>query len=43
MLERNGRENATDITFVLPADEPAGQVSAVGDSNGREPGAHPAL
>jgi 1,4-alpha-glucan branching enzyme len=41
MLERTRRENATDITFVLPADEPAGQVSVVGDFNDWQPGTDP--
>ena len=29
------------VTFVLPADEPAGAVSVVGDFNGWDPFAHP--
>ena len=30
----------TRVTFSLPADEPAGSVSVVGDFNGWEPGKH---
>ncbi|GIF36022.1 isoamylase early set domain-containing protein [Actinoplanes xinjiangensis] len=30
----------TRVTFSLPADEPAGTVSVVGDFNGWEPGRH---
>jgi 1,4-alpha-glucan branching enzyme len=29
------------VTFVLPADDPAGAVSVVGDFNGWDPFAHP--
>ncbi|WP_127542898.1 isoamylase early set domain-containing protein [Actinoplanes sp. OR16] len=32
--------NKTRVTFSLPADEPAGTVSVVGDFNGWEPGRH---
>jgi 1,4-alpha-glucan branching enzyme len=32
--------NKTRITFCLPADEPAGEVSVVGTFNGWEPGRH---
>jgi 1,4-alpha-glucan branching enzyme len=31
---------ATKVTFVLPFDEPAGEVSVIGDFNDWEPGAH---
>ena len=41
MLERTRRKNATEVTFVLPADQPAGEVSVVGDFNDWKPGAHP--
>ncbi|MFD5143996.1 isoamylase early set domain-containing protein [Streptomyces sp. NPDC058401] len=40
MLERTLRKNRTEVTFVLPADTPAGQVSVVGDFNDWQPGAH---
>ncbi|GIH78118.1 isoamylase early set domain-containing protein [Planobispora longispora] len=33
----------TRVTFTLPADEPAGPVSVVGDFNGWEPGTHELL
>lgn len=32
--------NKTRVTFSLPADEPAGRVSVVGDFNDWEPGRH---
>ena len=32
--------NKTRVTFCLPADVPAGQVSVVGTFNGWRPGAH---
>ncbi|MEV6013163.1 isoamylase early set domain-containing protein [Streptomyces sp. NPDC051976] len=41
MLERAQHENATEVTFVLPADSPSGDVSVVGDFNDWRPGAHP--
>ncbi|MFF4818889.1 isoamylase early set domain-containing protein [Kitasatospora sp. NPDC001309] len=41
MLERTRSKNATEVTFVLPADHPMGEVSVVGDFNGWQPGAHP--
>ena len=41
MLERTRRKNATEVTFVLPADHPQGEVSVVGDFNDWKPGAHP--
>ncbi|MEU6868731.1 isoamylase early set domain-containing protein [Streptomyces sp. NPDC046876] len=40
MLQRSARKNRTEVTFVLPADEPAGEVSVVGDFNDWTPGAH---
>ncbi|MCX4821224.1 isoamylase early set domain-containing protein [Streptomyces sp. NBC_01142] len=41
MLERFRRKNDTQITFVLPSDQPCGNVSVVGDFNDWQPGAHP--
>jgi 1,4-alpha-glucan branching enzyme len=38
---RHGRADAIRVTFVLPADEPAGAVSVVGDFNEWNPFAHP--
>jgi 1,4-alpha-glucan branching enzyme len=35
------RSGAVRITFALPATEPAGAVSVVGDFNGWDPYAHP--
>ena len=40
MLERRQRKDRTEITFVLPADDPRGAVSVVGDFNNWQPGAH---
>ncbi|KWX02305.1 hypothetical protein C3Y87_01915 [Carbonactinospora thermoautotrophica] len=40
MLKRTRLKNVTKFTFVLPADEPAGPVSVVGDFNGWTPGKH---
>lgn len=36
-----GRNGGVRVTFVLPADQPAGAVSVVGDFNGWDPFAHP--
>jgi 1,4-alpha-glucan branching enzyme len=41
MLERARSKKHTDVTFVIPADQPCGQVSVVGDFNDWQPGAHP--
>ncbi|GGS40546.1 hypothetical protein Snoj_28320 [Streptomyces nojiriensis] len=41
MLARTRSKKRTEITFVLPAGHPAGEVSVVGDFNGWRPGAHP--
>ncbi|GGT59992.1 isoamylase early set domain-containing protein [Streptomyces purpureus] len=41
MLERTHRKDRTEVTFVLPADNPPGPVSVVGDFNGWDPHAHP--
>jgi len=38
---RQGRDGTVRITFVLPADEPAGAVSVVGDFNDWNPFANP--
>ena len=38
---RSSRGGTVRVTFVLPADEPAGPVSVVGDFNGWDPLAHP--
>jgi 1,4-alpha-glucan branching enzyme len=38
---RAGGPEVVRVTFVLPADEPAGAVSVVGDFNGWNPFAHP--
>jgi 1,4-alpha-glucan branching enzyme len=36
-----GRDGTVRITFALPADEPSGAVSVVGDFNDWDPFAHP--
>jgi hypothetical protein len=36
-----GRDGTVRVTFALPADEPGGAVSVVGDFNGWNPYAHP--
>jgi 1,4-alpha-glucan branching enzyme len=36
-----GRDGTVRVTFALPADEPSGAVSVVGDFNGWDPFAHP--
>ncbi|RSS78519.1 isoamylase early set domain-containing protein [Streptomyces sp. WAC06614] len=41
MLQRSIRKNRTEVTFVLPAEEPSGEVSVVGDFNDWTPGVHP--
>ncbi|MFD6974559.1 isoamylase early set domain-containing protein [Streptomyces sp. NPDC059979] len=41
MLERTVRKNRAKVTFVLPADTPAAEVSVVGDFNDWCPGVHP--
>jgi 1,4-alpha-glucan branching enzyme len=38
---RPDRDNVVRVTFVLPADEPLGAVSVVGDFNDWDPFAHP--
>jgi len=38
---RSSRDGTVRVTFVLPAGEPAGPVSVVGDFNGCDPLAHP--
>ena len=38
---RSGHGHEVRVTFVLPADEPTGAVSVVGDFNGWDPFAHP--
>jgi 1,4-alpha-glucan branching enzyme len=38
---RPGSDDVVRVTFVLPADEPAGAVSVVGDFNEWNPFAHP--
>ncbi|MFC8269451.1 isoamylase early set domain-containing protein [Streptomyces cinereoruber] len=40
MLERTPRKDRTEITFVLPPDNPPGPVSVVGDFNDWQPGTH---
>ncbi|MCP3819996.1 isoamylase early set domain-containing protein [Streptomyces sp. A3M-1-3] len=41
MLERARRRKRTEITFILPAEQPCGHVSVVGDFNDWQPGTHP--
>ncbi|MFJ4776496.1 isoamylase early set domain-containing protein [Streptomyces sp. NPDC088762] len=41
MLERKPLKARTQVTFVLPEDDPAGPVSVVGDFNHWNPAAHP--
>ncbi|MER5488415.1 hypothetical protein ABT024_35090 [Streptomyces sp. NPDC002812] len=43
VLERLLRKDRTEVTFILPADAPPGQVSVVGDSNDWRPGVHTLL
>jgi len=38
---RSGRDGTVRVTFALPADEPCGAVSVVGDFNNWNPLAHP--
>jgi 1,4-alpha-glucan branching enzyme len=38
---RSGRGGSVRVTFALPAGEPSGAVSVVGDFNGWDPLAHP--
>ncbi|MFE9633367.1 isoamylase early set domain-containing protein [Streptomyces sp. NPDC006463] len=40
MLERRLRKDRTEVTFVLPGEEPPGPVSVVGDFNDWQPGVH---
>ncbi|MFD7559082.1 MULTISPECIES: isoamylase early set domain-containing protein [unclassified Streptomyces] len=40
MLERTLKKDRTEVTFILPADTPAGPVSVVGDFNDWQPGVH---
>lgn len=40
MIRRAKEVGATRVTFCLPADEPAGPVSVVGDFNDWQPGEH---
>jgi len=42
MLKKSGapKDGGRRLTFVLPADEPAGQISVVGTFNEWTPGAH---
>ncbi|MCX4546410.1 isoamylase early set domain-containing protein [Streptomyces sp. NBC_01565] len=41
MIERKQLKGHTQVTFVLPADDPDGAVSVVGDFNHWNPAAHP--
>jgi 1,4-alpha-glucan branching enzyme len=38
---RPGRDGTVRVTFALPADQPGGPVSVVGDFNNWDPFAHP--
>jgi len=40
-VDKPTRNGTVRVTFVLPATEPAGAVSVVGDFNGWDPHAHP--
>ena len=40
-VDKPTRSGQVRVTFVLPATEPAGAVSVVGDFNGWDPYAHP--
>ncbi|KOY53780.1 isoamylase early set domain-containing protein [Streptomyces sp. XY332] len=40
MLERRPRKDGTEVTFVLPGEEPPGPVSVVGAFNDWQPGVH---
>ncbi|MEU9946206.1 hypothetical protein [Streptomyces lavendulae] len=40
MLARRPRKDGTEVTFVLPGEDPPGPVSAVGDFNNWRPGLH---
>jgi 1,4-alpha-glucan branching enzyme len=41
--EETKRDGMVKVTFTLPADEPDGPVSVVGDFNGWDPYAHPLI
>ncbi|WP_405827217.1 MULTISPECIES: hypothetical protein [unclassified Streptomyces] len=40
MLQRTLHKDRTEVTFILPADTPPGDVSVVGDFNNWQPGVH---
>jgi 1,4-alpha-glucan branching enzyme len=40
-MTKPGQDDLVRVTFVLPADQPAGAVSVVGDFNDWDPFAHP--
>lgn len=40
MIKQEAKGGATQVTFVLPGDEPLGKVSVVGDFNDWKPGVH---